>query len=248
MTTRWSSSIPGLSLSCRLKLDSSNPSTSSNTDMCSAWSLNPLIAFEISDHTAGSSALSCLRFSISIMRFGADMITSYFPSESKVTIAYTNFNPSGRHAYPGDSANTTLGVTLLNDPSFVASTTSPIDSTISFIAGHTAFSAIAGSLSLLRKPLLCKWSLMPANTIVTGFMSVCLCIPIARDTACSRSPSTAANIMTSGQNRHLEVYANSEFATYIILAFLISALSYAAKMVSSFFIAFNPPYLWTSPS
>ena len=165
-----SSSIPGLSLSCRLKLDTSNPSTSSNSNMCSAWSLNPLIAFEISDHTAGSSALSGLRFSISIMRFGADMITSYFPSESKVTIAYTNFNLSGRHAYPGDSANTTLGVTLVNDPSFVASTTSPIDSRISFIAGHTAFSAIVGSPSLLRKPLLCRWSLVPANTIATGLI------------------------------------------------------------------------------
>ena len=118
--------------------------------MCSAWSLNPLIAFEISDHTAGSSALSGLRFSISIMRFGADMITSNFPSESKVTIAYTNFNPSGRHAYPGDSANTTLGVTLLNDPSFVASTTSHIDSRISFIAGHTAWSHLSLSLSIRR--------------------------------------------------------------------------------------------------
>ena len=129
---RWSSSIPGFSLSCRLKLDSSNPSISSNTNMCSAWSLNPLIAFEMSDHAAGSSALSGLRFSISIMQFGADMITSYFLSESKVTIAYMNFSPSGRYAYPGDNANTTLGGTLVNDPSFVASTTSPIDSRISF--------------------------------------------------------------------------------------------------------------------
>ena len=218
MITRWSSPIPGLGLSCQLKLDSSNPSTSSNTSMCSAWSLNPLIVFEISDHTAGSSALSGLRFSISIMRFGADMITSYFPSESKVTMAYTNFNPSGRHAYPGDSANTTLGVTLVKDPSFIASTTSPIDSRISFIAGHTALSAVVGSLSLLRKPLLCRWSLMPANATVIGFMSVCLCTPITRATDCSRSRST------SGQNRDLEVYTNSEFATIIILAFLISAL------------------------
>ena len=168
-----------------MKLDSSNPSTSSNTNMCSAWSLNPLIAFEISEHTAGSSALSGLRFSISIMRFGADMITLYFPSESKVTIAYTNFSPSGRCAYHGDNANTILGVTLVNDPSFVASTTSPIDSRISFIAGHTAFSAVVGSLNLLRKPLLCRWSLIPANTIVIGFMSVCICTPIARDIDCS---------------------------------------------------------------
>ena len=193
--------------------------------MCSAWSLNPLIAFEISDHTAGSSALCGLSISISIMRFGADMITSYFPSESKATIAYTNFSPSGRCAYPGDNANTTLKATLLNDPSFVASTTSPIDSRMSFIADHTAFSAVAGSLSLLRKPLLCRWSLMPANTIVIGFMFVCFCTPIAKDTDCNRSRSTAANIMTSGQNKDLEVYTNSEFATTMILAFLISALS-----------------------
>ena len=212
------------------------------------WSLNPLNAFEISDHTAGSSALSGLRFSISIMRFGADMITSYFPSESKATIAYTNFSPFGRYEYPGDSANTTLGVVLVKDPSFIASNTSPIDSRMSFIAGHTAFSAVVGSLSLLRKPLLCKWWLMPANTIVIGFISVCLCTPIAIDTDCSRSRSTASNIMTSGQNRDLEVCTNSEFTTIIILAFLISALSYAAKMISSFFIAFNSPYLLASPS
>ena len=35
----------------------------------------------MSDHTAGSSALSGLRFYISIPRFGAEMITSYFPSD-----------------------------------------------------------------------------------------------------------------------------------------------------------------------
>ena len=211
--------------------------------MCSEWSLNPLIAFEMSDHTAGISALSGLRFSISISRFEADMITSYFPSESKVTIAYANFSPSGRRAYPGDSANTALGVILVKEPSFRVSTTSPIHSRISFIAGHTAVSAVVGSLSLLRKPLLCRCSLMPANTIVIGFISVCLCTPIAIDTDCVRSRSTAANIITSGQNRDLEVYKKSEFATIMILAFLISALSYAAKMVSSFFIACNPPYL-----
>ena len=64
--TRWSSSIPGFSLRCRLKLDSSYPSTSSNINMCSEWFLNPRIAFEMSDHTAGNSALSGLRFSIAI--------------------------------------------------------------------------------------------------------------------------------------------------------------------------------------
>ena len=103
------------------------------------------------------------------------MITSYFPSGSKATTAYTNFSPSGRRAYPGDSANTALGVILEKEPSFRVSSTSPIDSSISLIADHTAASAVAGSLSLLRKPLLCKWSLMPANTIVIGFISVCLC-------------------------------------------------------------------------
>ena len=69
------------------------------------------------------------------------------------------------------------------------------------------------------------------------------CIPIAIDTDCVRSRSTAAKIITSGQNRDLEVYTKSELATIMIFAFLISALSYAAKMVSSFLIALNPPYL-----
>ena len=119
------------------------------------------------------------------------MITSDFPSKSKATIAYTNFSPSRRCACPGDSANTALGVILVKDPFFSVSTTSPIDSRMSFIADHTAFSAVVGSLSLLRKPLLCRWSLMPANTIVIGFISVCLCTPIAIDTDYSRSRSTA---------------------------------------------------------
>ena len=127
------------------------------------------------------------------------MITSYFPSESKATIAYTNFSPSGRRAYSGASAKTALGVILVKEPSFSVSTTSPIDSRISFNAGHTAASAVVGSLSLLRKPLLCRWSLMPANTIVIGFISECLCTPIAIDADCVRSRSTAANLITSGQ-------------------------------------------------
>ena len=59
--TRRTSRLPGLSLSCRQKLDSSNPNTSSNTNLCKEWSLNPRIAFEMSDHTAGNSALSGLR-------------------------------------------------------------------------------------------------------------------------------------------------------------------------------------------
>ena len=37
-------------------------------------------------------------------------------------------------------------------PSFSVSVISHIDSRISFIAGHTASSAVEGSLSLLRKP------------------------------------------------------------------------------------------------
>ena len=169
--------------------------------MCSECSLNPLTAIEISDHVAGSSALSGLRFSVSISRFMADMITSYFPSESK---AYRNFSPSGRRAFPRNNANTALGVILVKEPSFRVSTTSPIDWRISFIAGHTVASAVVGSLSLLRKPLLCRWSLMPANTIVIGFISVGLWTPIAIDMDCVRSRSTAANIITSGQNRDSE--------------------------------------------
>ena len=211
--------------------------------MCSEWSLNHRIAFEMSDHAAGSSALSSLRFSISIPRFGADIITSYFLSESNATIAYTNFSPSGRYAYPRDSANTATGVILGKAPFFSVSTSSPIDSRISFIASHTASSAVVGSLSLLRKPLLCRWSFIPANTIVIGFISVCLCTPMAIYTDCIRSRSIAANIITSGQNRDLEVCTKSEFATIIISAFLISALSNAAKMVSSFLIVFMRPYL-----
>ena len=184
-------------LSCRLNLESSNPSTSSNTNVCSEWFLNPRIAFEMSDHTAGNSALSGLRFSISIPRFGSDMITSNFPSESNATNAYTNFSPSGGCAYPGGSARTALGVILVKAPYFRVSTTSPIDSRISFKAGHTASSAVVGSLSLTWKPLLCRWLFMPANTIVVGFISVARCTPIAIDTDCIRSRSTAASIITS---------------------------------------------------
>ena len=185
--------------------------------MCSEWFLNPRIAFEMSDHTAGHSVLSGLRFSISIPRFGADMITSYFPSESNAIIAFTNFSPSGRCAYPGDGANTALGVILGKAPSFRVYTTSPIDSRISFIAGHYASSAVVGSLSLLRKPQLCRWSFIPANTIVIGFISVCLCTPMSIDTDCIRSKSTAANIITSGQNRDLEVLESVVSGTLYLL-------------------------------
>ena len=153
----------------------------------------------MSDHTAGNSALSGFRFFASTSRFGAVMITSYFPSASNATIAYTNFNPSGRYACPGDNANTAFGVIQVNDPSFSVSVISPIDSRMSLMAGHTASSAVVGSLSLLRKPLICKWSFMPANTIVIGFISVCRWTPIANDTDCIRSRSIAASIITSGQ-------------------------------------------------
>ena len=70
---------------------------------------------------------------------------------------------------------------------------------------YSCRSAVVGSLSLFRKPLLCRWSFMPANTIVIGCISVCRCTPIAIETDCIRSRSTAANILTSGQNRDLEV-------------------------------------------
>ena len=51
------------------------------------------------------------------------------------------------------------------------------------------------------------------------FISVCLCTPMANDTDCIRSRSTAANSITSGQNRDLEVCTKSEFATIMIFAF-----------------------------
>ena len=150
------------------------------------------------------------------------MITSCFLSECKATFAYTIFSPSGIHTYPGDSGSRALGVILLKEPSFRVYTTSPIDSRTSFIAGHTSLYSVVGSLSLIRKPLLCKWSVMPVNKIVIGFISVCLCTPIPLDTDCIWYRSTAANIITSGQNRDLEVSTKSQFATIIILAFLIS--------------------------
>ena len=246
--TRQSSSIPGFILSCLLNLDSSNPSTSSNTSMCSEWSLSPLIAFEMSDHTPGNSALSGLRFFMSISRFGGryDHIMFPFREQSHNRIhklqSIREMCISRRQCKHGSRCS------FSKAPSFRVFSTSPIDSRISFIAGHTAALAVEGSLSVLRKLLLCRWSLMPANTIVIEFISVCFCTPIAIDTDCIRSRSTAAKIITSGQNRDLEVYTKSELAPIIILALLISALSYAAKMVSSFFIAFNSPYLWASPS
>ena len=114
------------------------------------------------------SALSGLRFSSSIAIWGRyDHIMFPFREQSHNRIyKATNFSPSGRYAYPGDSANTSLGVILVKATSFRVSTTSPIDSRIFFIAGYIAPSAVVGSLSLLRKPPLCIWSFMPAKTIV----------------------------------------------------------------------------------
>ena len=140
--------------------------------MCSEWSLNPLIAVDISDHTAGNSALSGIKLLASTSRFGGRSHQN-LPSESSATLAYPDFNPSGRCAYPGDSEKTTFGVIFVNAPSFNTSINSLIDSRTSFITSHTTYSAVVGSLSLLRKPLLCKWSFMPANTVVIGFNSVC---------------------------------------------------------------------------
>ena len=82
---------------------------------------------------------------------------------------------------------------------------------------------------------------MPANTIVIGIISVCRCILIANDTDYIRSRSIASSIIPSGQNRDLQVCAKCELATIKIFAFLISTLSYAAKIISSFLII--SPYL-----
>ena len=72
-----------------------------NTSMCSECSFRPLMASEMSDHTAGNSDRSGLRLLGSTSRLGADMITSYIPSEWSGIIADTRFNPSRRCAYPG---------------------------------------------------------------------------------------------------------------------------------------------------
>ena len=48
------------------------------------------------------------------------------------------------------------------------------------------------------------------------------------------SKSTAASIITSGQNRDFDVCAKSELATIKIFAYLSFTASYAAKIVSSF--------------
>ena len=44
----------------------------------------------------------------------------------------------------------------------------------SLMAYHNAASAIAGSLSLLRRPLLCNWSLMPAKILLSDHF----CLPL----------------------------------------------------------------------
>ena len=78
-----------------------------------------------------------------------------------------------------DCLSATIG--FCNPPSFNTSIISLMDTKTSLIAGHTAASAVAGFLSPLKKPLLCKWSLMPAKMIVIGFISVSRWTPTAID-------------------------------------------------------------------
>ena len=121
--------------------------TPSSTSMRSEWSYNHLMAFEISDYTAGNSDQRGFRFLNNFTsRFEAGMITSYFPSERSVIIAYTSFNPSGRCANSGDKTHTSFKVIFWNQPSFYTSIISPMDFKTFLIAGHTATSAVAGSL------------------------------------------------------------------------------------------------------
>ena len=77
----------GFIFSCLLKLNSSNSNTSSITSMCSECFFSILMAFDISDHTAGNFDRSGLRFLASISQFGKGMITSYLPSEKSAIIA-----------------------------------------------------------------------------------------------------------------------------------------------------------------
>ena len=109
------------------------------------------MAFGISDQTAGNSDRKGLRFLASTSPIGAGIITLYFPSEGSAILAYTNFNSSGRCAYPGDNTNTDFGVIFWNPHSFNTSIISLMDSRTSLVAGHTAASVVSGSLSLLRR-------------------------------------------------------------------------------------------------
>ena len=100
-----------------------------------------------------------------------------------------------------DSTSTGFGVIFWKLPSFNIYIIPPMDSRTSFLAGHTAASAVVGSLSLLRRPLLCIWSLKPAKTIFFGFNSVCQRTTIFVDMNCIQSRSVSAKIITSGQKR-----------------------------------------------
>ena len=63
---------------------------------------------------------------------------------------------------------------------------------------------------------------------------------MAYDVDCIQSRSISANFITSGQKKNLEVFTKSELARTSIFVFLISVLSYAAKMVSSI-LSLNSP-------
>ena len=130
------------------------------SNQCSHW-LHVLYGLPNSDQSG-------LRSLASGSRFGAGMITSYFSFESSAIIAYTNLSPSERFVYPGDIFVYIFWI----PPSFNTSLISPMNSIICLIAGYTESSLNAGSLSLLSRPLLCRHSLKPANTIVIGFILV----------------------------------------------------------------------------
>ena len=101
----------------------------------------------MSDHFAGCSERSGLKFFSSDSQIGAGGVTSYFLSERIPIIFYTIFNPSGICAYPGDRTITGLGVNFWNPHSFDTSTISTIDDyRISSRGVHTTISALVDSL------------------------------------------------------------------------------------------------------
>ena len=124
------------------------------------------------------------------------MITSYFQKGRSAIIAYNILNPSGRCAYHGHSTNKGFGVVFWDPPSFNTSTISPMDSRTSLIAGHTADSVVAG----------CEVIVDAGKNDRFRFQ---LCLPFnpnAIDMDCIQSRSFGTNIITSGQNKDLEVY------------------------------------------
>ena len=154
--TRWSARKPGFNLSCRLKLDSSYPSTSYSTSMCNEWSLEPRIVCEMSDHTAGN--LPSVPSSFPFLIHGLGQRCSYHnfvPRATPPSHTRTSTHPEDV-LITGDRANTAFGVIFEKATSFSVSIISPIDSRILFMADHTASSAGVGSLNLLRKHLLRK--------------------------------------------------------------------------------------------